>query len=73
MKEKKAPTKDRPPRLTRDVARALVLVYRDAEVLHDEAVGSGERTEHDIRYRGLEYLDELLEWYWSMHPRKRRG
>lgn len=68
---KAKPRPPRPPRLTRAVARALALVYRDAEVIHDEAVGCGERTERDIRYRGLEYLDALLEWYWSTHPPNR--
>jgi hypothetical protein len=45
-------------------------VYNDAEVMLDERVGCGDESLSSVEYRGLEYLDALLDWYDSTHRSK---
>jgi len=69
---KTKPAKPKPrvhrPRLTRAVIEGLCKVHSDADVHVMERVACGDSKPNDIEYRGLEYLDDLIHWYFVTHP-----
>ena len=61
----------RRPRLTCAVIEGLYSVYADALVHLDVRVGCGEAKPNDIEYRGIDYLDALIDWYEATHPNRK--
>jgi hypothetical protein len=50
------------------VIEGLCKVHSDADVHLMERVACGDSKPNDIEYRGLEYLDDLIHWYFVTHP-----